>query len=109
MDVVYPAGESAEQWTYFQLQLPPDGPADTTLLPVPALKIFPNPVHDLLFLRGLGEDAGVVVFNLAGQVIWRRTGLYEEVQIDTSAWPAGIYLLWVDTTQGLVMRKLVRQ
>ncbi|MCB0638594.1 MAG: T9SS type A sorting domain-containing protein, partial [Lewinella sp.] len=109
VDVVYPAGESAEQWIYFQLQLPPEGPADTTLLPVPALKIFPNPVHDLLFLRGLGEDAGVVVFNLAGQVIWRRTGLYEEVQIDTSAWPAGIYLLWVDTTQGLVMRKLVRQ
>jgi hypothetical protein len=66
------------------------------------LKIYPNPAHTLLTIEVDGARAQPVrIFNAAGQNIFDRTLLREE--IDITLWPAGVYLV----KSGTEIRKLV--
>lgn len=59
-----------------------------------ALHIYPNPTNDFLNIHHpSAQDAGVIIYNLQGQVIYAG----KENKVDVSHFPAGVYFLRVDS------------
>ncbi len=77
------------------------------------VRVYPNPVRDLLRveLRGLSGPAGVVLYDLKGQ----RRGHWTvepvdgaaRLEADASALSQGVYLLQVETADGVLHRQKV--
>ncbi|WP_419868156.1 fibronectin type III domain-containing protein [Chryseobacterium sp. CT-SW4] len=59
--------------------------------------LYPNPAHDILYIRGLGnsgERTAVVIYNLSGQVVKTINVILEDkIRIDVSTLPESNYIL----------------
>jgi hypothetical protein len=70
------------------------------------LKLFPNPVRNQLCLRFDAKPSGtydVRIINSAGARVWQREGISSDIrqlEINTSALPAGLYRVSVMDAQG---------
>lgn len=73
----------------------------------PQASIFPNPARDILHIQSAAPISRIEVFDLAGQHITTHEASGSDVQLSTSNWAPGIYLLKIQTTQGIVNRKVV--
>lgn len=72
-----------------------------------AFKIAPNPASSTVVLDFGSEevvDFTTSIFDLQGRTVCRQTGSPE---VNVAGLPAGVYLLRVETAQGMGMRKLV--
>jgi len=69
--------------------------------------IFPNPSSNILFIKGLTENSRIAVYD-----IYRKKVLYQETninQIDISNLSSGIFFLKIETKNGTITRKIVKQ
>ncbi len=82
-------------------------PVSVAELGGPQASIFPNPARDILHIQTAAPISRIEVFNLAGQLIATHGANGSDIQLSTSAWVPGIYLLKIQTTQGIVNRKVV--
>lgn len=80
-------------------------------VPLPfGAKLYPNPTRDVLnleFEQNLPADGILRIFNLQGQLLYQRTvsqGVRNQV-IATQQWPAGTYLLHLNTEKGSMQRQ----
>lgn len=80
-------------------------------VPLPfAVKLYPNPTQDLLnleFEQNLPTEGVLSIFNLQGQLLYQRTvnqGVKNHT-IATQQWPAGAYLLHLNTGKGSMRRQ----
>ena len=60
------------------------------------LVVFPNPVQDRLFVRGIpqDEDAVLQIFTVHGSLVFTQT-LTNHMSIDMSDWERGVYFVAV--------------
>ncbi len=73
-----------------------------------AIKIFPNPVHDKLFLTGeMSRDIKISILNLNGQVVQQESQASSE--IDVSALSAGPYTLLLNDDSGAKKLSFIKQ
>jgi len=70
------------------------------------LKVYPIPVHDRLFVAGVGMRS-LAVYDALGQCLVSQCVSTDEAQIDLSGLPAGLYLLKAETDHGILSRSLV--
>ena len=82
-------------------------PVSVAELDSPQAILFPNPAHDVLHIQTATSISRIEVFNLAGQHITTHEASGSDVQLSTSNWAPGIYLLKINTTQGIVNQKVV--
>ena len=65
--------------------------------------LTPNPVHDLLYIRGLGnngERAAVIIYNMSGQIVkTMNVTLEDSIKIDVSDLPENNYILTIKGNQ----------
>jgi aminopeptidase N len=76
------------------------------------INLFPNPTPGQLTVRADGlQIEGVQVIDLSGQVLWTREGLTTKgvIELELEQLPAGFYLMLVDTNEGRVTKKILRQ
>jgi subtilisin-like proprotein convertase family protein len=79
----------------------------------PALRLYPNPTADAVWLRLATPpaQARIAVFDPAGRLLrsleWPAGA--DQTQIDVSDLPRGWYLVQVQTNQGVATQKLARQ
>jgi aminopeptidase N len=76
------------------------------------ITLFPNPTPGQLTVRADGlQIEGVQVIDLSGQVLWTREGLSTKgvLELELEQLPAGFYLMLVDTNEGRVTKKILRQ
>ena len=61
------------------------------------LTVYPNPAVDVLFVKGLSSNKGLIVYNLIGvaQAV-PSTLLADGLQLNVSALPQGVYLIQVN-------------
>ncbi|MGH1435819.1 MAG: T9SS type A sorting domain-containing protein [Lewinella sp.] len=89
------------------------GPVNTNTLANSALKIYPNPSDDLLYLEGLTAGATLLLMDINGRVLWQKHTISSNGNLTVSAFqqiPAGLYTLWVKTAAGLaVAHRVVKQ
>jgi hypothetical protein len=71
------------------------------------ITVLPNPVQNILTVRGLEGPSTITVFDVNGKMMKIvQTRQDAVVQIDVSAWPAGIYI--VKTADGYGNRELFK-
>jgi hypothetical protein len=68
------------------------------------VSIYPNPATDKLYLKGIASNDKVMVYNSLGELIYQGIGTNE---ISVDAYTAGIYFLQVQTTQGIITKKVI--
>ncbi|MDP5168941.1 MAG: lamin tail domain-containing protein [Bacteroidia bacterium] len=78
------------------------------LLPAGVVKAYPNPGRDMIRLESsiMMEKASLI--NLNGQTVRELRTLSQDLNINTAELPAGIYLLQVETVNGLWMQRWVK-
>ncbi|MCS7037180.1 MAG: T9SS type A sorting domain-containing protein [Saprospiraceae bacterium] len=87
------------------------------LLPADAaLTIFPNPTSGLCFVRFHSPGGAVMlqVWNAQGQRVAQQRfddvpGGSQTIQVETTAWPAGVYFLQMQTSRGAESGRLLRR
>lgn len=79
-----------------------------TNLPPGCLQIFPNPVCDWLSIKGLEvEPKRWSILNATGQSV--AAGPWSRARLDVRSLPAGVYFLQLQTEDGAIVRKFLRQ
>lgn len=59
------------------------------------LVVTPNPVQDMLTIRGLTGNSQVKIFNAAGQQVAAKQAIGSILQISTRSWLKGLYMITV--------------
>ncbi len=70
------------------------------------IKIFPNPVKDILTISGAGKIQKTVVYAMDGKLV--KAQLHNLEQIDFSGIPKGIYLVKIYCEKGVVTKKIIK-
>ncbi len=81
------------------------------------LTLYPNPVESVLNLkieRSLtSSNYSITIYDFLGKIIYNENAITltnSSVNIDTSAWNSGIYLLKIESTNGLLQsKKIIKQ
>ncbi len=77
---------------------------------VEGVNVFPNPVTDRLYIR---SEAGIIyeanIYDMQGRKTGTGTGNAKEVEINFENFPPGIYVVEVETGEGMIRRKVVRE
>lgn len=81
----------------------------TNLLPANAIQLYPNPAQDQVILDASLEMERISLVNLVGQTIMQVEENSVEQRLDISQLPAGIYMVRVETAEGLWISKLQKK
>ena len=73
-----------------------------------ALKVYPNPVRDILTISYSENISGYKLYNALGQQLMTRNSNATETKVDMSSLPAGTYLLEVSAGGKSKMVKLLK-
>jgi len=76
----------------------------------PNINIFPNPVIDVCNIQITNELVGsyISIYNIQGQLIDSFQATETNIQINTSSWKSGIYLLKQETTFSYKTYKIIK-
>jgi hypothetical protein len=75
----------------------------------PTISIYPNPVYDELQIISQSEIKSVTLSGLSGNSIQLLSNISEyDLKLNTRTLVPGIYMLKVETSKGIVIRKLVK-
>jgi len=73
------------------------------------VKVFPNPVSEMLKIRLNDSDKGIVrVRDIQGQLIDEKSYDAKEFEIDTENWSTGIYFLNITGNNRAVTKKVIK-
>ncbi len=72
------------------------------------LSVYPNPFSDRLIIRGISAKASLRITDLSGRVLLTRE-LSENTDLNTSYFPAGLYLLTITSDGSRWSGKLIRK
>ena len=67
--------------------------------------IYPNPANNIINISSANEIQNVSIFNYVGQTIYNGT----DIKINTSNLEAGIYLIKIETKEGIETQKITIQ
>ena len=73
-----------------------------------SIEVYPNPVRDCLTLNGDGI-LHLSLFTITGARVLESTANHNKVEIDMSAMPQGMYIMRVQTKEGIIVRKVVKE
>lgn len=72
-----------------------------------AVKVYPNPVRDVLYISDLAQEASYRIVNVMGQEVQRGTTQGEGIEVQNLA--PGTYLLEVSTAEGSATKRFIKQ
>ena len=70
-----------------------------------ALRLYPNPVNQSLKIETEGMTQ-VSVYNMLGQTVYKKDWDGNVLNVNTSDWTEGLYLVKVQTAQGTISRRV---
>ncbi len=96
--------DGAEQWVFFSGPTPEasnnEGTINIQESATNELFAYPNPIHDLLYLK---QSTSLKIYSATGALL---QNLVRVNQIDTSEWPVGVYIATTDGGQTMRIIKL---
>jgi len=72
------------------------------------LIVYPNPVESYFEINGIDGKAGITVCSLDGSTLLRKH-VSAGTPINISSLPQGVYILYIDTKNGRIERKLIKK
>jgi hypothetical protein len=77
--------------------------------PSQSLKVYPNPVNDILTIEAESPIRKVTISDLSGRTVISTDALHNaKVTVATAKLSKGVYLLTVETEQGKTAKKIVK-
>ena len=74
------------------------------------LKIYPNPTSHLWNISTNNEQITLIeVFEITGRKVYSKKSLSPNIQIDSSNFNAGVYILKLNTERGFTSRKIIKK
>jgi uncharacterized surface protein with fasciclin (FAS1) repeats/predicted lipoprotein with Yx(FWY)xxD motif len=75
---------------------------------LPTLKVYPNPVRDILSIDSDSTIREIRLVSMIGQVVYAQTVVNSNnIQINVNQFEKGIYLLQVDTADGVSVERVI--
>ncbi len=77
----------------------------------PDFVVFENPFHHTLQLKGLPDrEIHIEVYDLLGRPYYSQKGRQDQLQLDSSHWPSGLYSLHLRSLKGeqILVRQLIK-
>lgn len=105
LEVIY--GGECSEFYYFELDI------DTQVkdLDKNSWSIYPNPVDDKLFIKGLDIDNGlnIKILSIRGEAYESSWQLLDDgiIEMDLSAFPPRVYLLQIIKPEGIMLKRIV--
>ncbi len=72
------------------------------------LNVFPNPVSDVLIIQSESIMSSVELISLQGNLLRKVNPHTHQLALDIKSFPSGIYLLRMQTVNGLFLRKIIK-
>lgn len=84
-------------------------PFQTNVNPVmESFDIFPNPASDHFTVSGLEEEGEICIYDMNGKLIYKtNTGVAQSMEINTSDFPAGVYLISMIKNKIVTTKKII--
>lgn len=79
------------------------------LLPAGLVKAYPNPGQDFIRIESEVVMSRATLINLSGQTVRASEETTQQIDMNTTDLPVGIYLLQVETVDGVWMQRWVKQ
>ena len=70
------------------------------------IKLYPNPTQDIVNIRSAYEILNVQVVDVQGKLL---TTVFGTNQLDLQALPKGVYIVRVETSEGIFSEKIAKQ
>lgn len=64
------------------------------------IRVYPNPVHSVLYISQLKDVVDISCFNMLGGLVMLSQGVSSDLSIDVSSMPAGVYVLQLRFSTG---------
>ncbi|HEY4539885.1 MAG TPA: T9SS type A sorting domain-containing protein [Faecalibacter sp.] len=74
-----------------------------------SIKVYPNPVKDVVNLQTSKEVKTIAIYNLAGQKIISKEVNIINPSLNVSSLPKGVYILKVETNEGSISHKIIKE
>ena len=102
VQAVYANGESEIVTVDFSITYDEDDDdVSVTDAEVPAIRIYPNPAQDYLFVEGDQNMQSVRIIDMLGQEVYHRHAGDQQLSIDVSNLNTGLYFIQVATEKGV--------
>lgn len=79
------------------------------LSPDPEIKLYPNPVHEMLTVRSGSGISSICIYDLRGSILLTIEGSGNEVSVDMSPMKPGIYIVRIFTREGSFPRRIIKE
>ena len=74
------------------------------------MTVYPNPAHDMMYVRASGEITDIEVYDLSGRRLLQMQPETEgEVQVPVAGLQAGTYMLMVRTEQEVKTTQFIKK
>jgi hypothetical protein len=73
--------------------------------PISDIGLYPNPVVDMLFVKGVSENAGLMVYNMSGTKLLQTKG--QSINVENI--PDGMFLVTIEDNNRSVTLKSVKE
>lgn len=73
------------------------------------LVIFPNPATNRITIRSVEIVTALRIYDLQGRMVYSEEPKSTDLQILTESFDSGVYVLNIETSQGIILRKLIIQ
>lgn len=68
---------------------------------------YPNPANDVLFLKGNTDIKAITLSNSLGQIVYESVVGQRETRIATNGFESGMYILTIQTQNGIATQKIM--
>jgi hypothetical protein len=100
------AYEAAPIWKDFLIEEDTAAAIVETNKAITSLTIYPNPVKDLLFIQSSLSFQEIVIYDINGKIVQRAHDMHP---IPVHDWANGIYIVNGKTSEGEIMRTILKQ
>lgn len=73
------------------------------------LRIYPNPVRDILRIESLSSIQAIHLMDIHGRIIIVKTINSESIDLEVNELSSGLYFLLIDTGQKIITRKIIKE
>mgnify|MGYP000491343161 CR=1 FL=1 len=113
-DIIVRATAIDGSGTYAEISVPMSGiiPDNIITQNVDDMIIYPSPVSDLLFIKGIplyANKAIVSIISMNGQCMFMKEVRNEETEISCSSYPTGTYLLRIVSEDKVTTRRFIKK
>lgn len=73
------------------------------------LQVYPNPFHDVIQIKSKDKVESVQVYDMSGALVYENKLSGSENKVNLSGLKTGVYVLKVQTSEGVQVRKIMKQ